>query len=238
MPASTIQITSADKKQFEAYVARPSSTPAPAVIVIQEIFGINPWLRSVADRLAQEGYLAVAPDLFHRQEPGIQLTDKTQAEWDKAFQLYKGFDENKGVEDLIATLETVKRLPECSGKVGSLGFCLGGKLAFLMSTRSSSDANVSFYGVGIEQNINEPVKHPLLLHIAEADEHVPAAAQKQIHDKLDNNKLVTIYVYPGAGHAFGREGSKHEDKPAFDLACKRSLEFLKHHLGLAVKSGR
>jgi carboxymethylenebutenolidase len=238
MAASSIHITSADKKQFNAYVARPGDTPAPAVIVIQEIFGVNPWLRSVADWLAREGYLAVAPDLFHRHEPGIQLSDRVPAELEKAFQLYGEFDENKGVEDLMATLETVKRLPECSGKVGSLGFCLGGKLAFLMSTRSASDANVSFYGVGIEKNLNEPVKHPVLLHVAEADEHVPPAAQKQIHDKLDGNKLATIYGYPGAGHAFGRDGSQHHDPAAFDLARKRSLEFLKHHLGLAVKSGR
>lgn len=235
MPENSMTITSADSKQFGAYVARPSKSPAAAIIVIQEIFGVNEWLRSVCNWLAQSGYLAVAPDLFFRQEPGVQLTDKTQAEWDKAFVLYKGFDENKGVEDLTATLQAIKRMPECNSRIGSMGFCLGGKLAFLMSTRSESDANVSFYGVGIENNLNEVVRRPLLLHIAEKDEHVPAAAQQKICQTFkDNNPLVSINIYEGAGHAFGRPGSQHYDEKLMQLARSRTLEFFAKYLPVQI----
>ncbi len=162
MTSYTMRIESADGLEFEAFVSRPAKLPAPAVIVIQEIFGVNEWLRSDADWIAQSGFIAVAPDLFFRREPGVQLTDKTEAEWQKAFELYEGFDEDQGVEDLIATLKAVRTMPECTSTVGTLGFCLGGKLAYRMSTRSDASANVSYYGVGIEKNLNETVRNPLL----------------------------------------------------------------------------
>ncbi len=230
MVGDWISINSADGKTFKAYVSAPPVPTASAVVVIQEIFGVNPWLRSVADWLANEGYLAIAPDLFHRQEPNVQLTDKSEADWQKAFELYKGFDEDKGVEDLKSTIAAAATLPQCNGKVGSLGFCLGGKLAYLLSARSNSNCNVSFYGVGIEQNLSEPVRKPLLMHIAEKDAHVPPEAQAAIHQTLDRNELVSIRVYEGAGHAFGRPGSQHYDEKLAELARLRSLEFLEQHL--------
>ncbi len=230
MVGDWISINSADGKTFKAYRSAPVSTPSAAVLVIQEIFGVNPWLRSVADWLAQNGYLAVAPDLFHRQEPNVELTDKSEKDWEKAFALYKGFNEDKGVEDLKATLETVSSLPQCNGLVGTLGFCLGGKLAYLMSARSKSVCNVSFYGVGIENNLQEAVHRPLLMHIAQKDAHVPPEAQAAIHRSLGANSLVNIQVYEGADHAFGRPGSQHYDERLAELARQRSLEFLKQQL--------
>jgi carboxymethylenebutenolidase len=230
MTANTMRVRSADGIEFDAYVSRPQKLPAPAVIVIQEIFGVNEWLRSVADWLAQQGFLAVAPDLFFRQEPGIQLTDKTEAEWQKAFKLYEGFDENQGVEDLIATVLAVRSMPDCTSTVGTLGFCLGGKLAYRMSTRSDASANVSYYGVGIEKNLEETVRNPLILHIAEADPYVPGDAQSKIKQRLEGNQLVTIYTYAGMDHAFGRPGSQHYNREAAELAHKRTLEFLNSKL--------
>jgi len=230
MTANTMRITSADGIEFDAYVSRPAKLPAPAVIVIQEIFGVNEWMRSVADWLAQKGFLAVAPDLFFRQEPGVQLTDKTEAEWQKAFKLYEGFDEDKGVEDLIATLKAVRSMPDCNSTVGALGFCLGGKLAYLMSTRSDSNANVSYYGVGIDKNLTETVRNPLILHIAEADPYVAHDAQSKIKERLSGNQLVTICIYEGMDHAFGRPGSQHYNREATELAHGRTLEFLESKL--------
>ncbi len=134
---------------FSAYLAFPASTTAPGIVVAQEIFGVNQVMRDVCDWLAGEGFVACCPDIFWRIEPGIQLTDKTEAEWARAFELFGLFDADKGIEDLKATLADLRGHEACNGKVGSVGYCLGGKLAYLMATRSDSDCNVSYYGVGL-----------------------------------------------------------------------------------------
>jgi carboxymethylenebutenolidase len=228
--STSLSVKSRDGLEFQAYVASPKSGSGPAIIVIQEIFGINSWIRSVADGLAQQGYFAVAPDLFHRQEPGIQLTDQTEAEWAKAFELYKGFDENKGVDDIADTMAAARNLPGCNGKVGAMGYCLGGKLAFLVSTRTDATCSVGFYGVAIENNLNEEVRLPLMLHIAAEDKYVPPEVQKQIHDKLGKNPLVTLLSYP-ADHAFCRVGGEHYDKEQCQKANDATAAFFKKHLG-------
>jgi carboxymethylenebutenolidase len=233
MAANPVQVTAADGKNFDAYVCLPEAGNGPGVIVIQEIFGINAWLRSVADWLAANGFLAVAPDLFHRQEPGIELTDQTDAEWQKAFQLYALFDENLGTRDLQDTVSMVRQMPECAGgKVGTIGFCLGGKLAYLMACRSDANANIGYYGVGIEKNLDEAdnMKGALLLHIAEEDQYVPPPAQEQIQKRVGKNSQATIYVYQGMDHAFARVGGAHYNKDGAELANARSLDFLRLHL--------
>src|SRR5687768_11370490 len=135
---------------FSAYVARPTAAKAPAVVVIQEIFGVNKVMRDITDGLASEGYLAICPDLFWRIEPGIDITDKSEAEWKRAFELFNAFDVDQGVKDIQATITKARADAQCSGKVGAVGFCLGGKLAFLTATRTDVDAAVSYYGVGLE----------------------------------------------------------------------------------------
>jgi carboxymethylenebutenolidase len=229
-----IRVNAMDGGSFSAYLAEPSgSARAPGIVVIQEIFGVNAVMRVIADKLAAQGYLALCPDLFWRQEPGIQITDRTDVEWQKAFELFKGFDLEKGVGDLIATLGHLRRMPRCSGKVGSVGYCLGGKLAYLMSTRSDSDCNVSYYGVGIEGLLGEAVKirRPLLLHIAGLDQFVPPAAQELIRTGLAGNRAVSMHVYADNDHAFAREGGKHYSFAAAKLANDRSAAFFKQHLG-------
>src|SRR6476660_10548303 len=134
---------------FSAYVARPAKAKAPAVVVIQEIFGVNQVMRDITDGLAGQGYLAICPDLFWRIEPGIDITDKSEAEWKKAFELFNKFDQAKGIEDLKATVAAARKLPGANGRVATMGYCLGGRLAFMMAEQSHADANVSYYGVGL-----------------------------------------------------------------------------------------
>ena len=227
-----VTIRAADGGSFSGYLATPKSGKGPGILVIQEIFGVNKVMRDLADGFAAQGYTVMCPDLFWRQEPGVQITDKSEAEWKKAFALMQGFNTDKGVDDLKATLATLRKNAACTGKAGSIGYCLGGKLAFLMATRSDSDANVAYYGVGLADLLGEAkaIKKPLMLHIAEKDQFVPPEAQKKVVDALKGNKLVTIHTYPGADHAFARIGGQHYDKKAADTANQRTAEFLKKHL--------
>ncbi|CAN7151380.1 dienelactone hydrolase family protein [Phenylobacterium sp. LjRoot164] len=221
-----------DDGQFAAYVARPSNPKAPAIVVIQEIFGVNAVMRGVCDELAAAGFLAVCPDLFWRIEPGIDITDQSEAEWKKAFELYNAFDVDAGVKDIAATIDHVRALPEVNGKVGAVGFCLGGLLAYLTATRTDADASVAYYGVGIEKHLAESEKqaHPLLMHIAEEDQFVPKEAQALILAQLKNHPQVEIFTYPGRDHAFARQGGEHYDDADAKLAGGRSLAFFQQHL--------
>ena len=221
-----------DDGQFAAYVARPSNPKAPAIVVIQEIFGVNKVMRGVCDELAAAGFLAVCPDLFWRIEPGIDITDQSEAEWKTAFELYNAFDVEAGVKDIAATIDHVRALPEVNGKVGAVGFCLGGLLAYLTATRTDADASVAYYGVGIEKHLVESEKqaHPLLMHIAEEDQFVPKEAQALILSKLKNHPQVQAYTYPGRDHAFARVGGEHYDAVDAKLANGRTLAFFQQHL--------
>jgi NADPH2:quinone reductase len=215
------------------YLALPAKTPAPAILVIQEIFGVNQVMRDLCDAYAAQGYVAACPDLFWRIEPGIDITDRTKAEWDKAFALFGKFDVDQGVADLKTALAHLRGLPEVQGKVGTVGYCLGGKLAFLMATRSPADANVSFYGVQLDQYLGEAkdIGRPLLLHIAAKDQFVPPEAQEKVKAGLKGNPQVTIHVYEGQDHAFARVGGEHYDQGAADLANRRTADFFRQHLG-------
>jgi carboxymethylenebutenolidase len=220
-------------ESFMAYLATPSSGSGPGIVLIQEIFGVNQVMRDIADAHAANGYTVICPDLFWRQEPGIQLTDQTEAEWGRAFELYQGFDEAAGVDDLNATLSYIRGHDACAGKVGSVGYCLGGKLAYLMATRTDADCNVGYYGVGIENALDESsnINTPLMLHVAEKDQFCPPEAQAKIHEALDNHGQVTIHDYASMDHAFARVGGEHYDKASADQANERTAAFFKQHLG-------
>lgn len=227
-----ITIPAADGGGFSAYVARPVATPAPAIVVIQEIFGVNQVMRDICDGLAAQGYLAVCPDLFWRIEPGIDITDKSEAEWKRAFELFNAFDVDQGLRDIRATIAEVRENPACNGKVGAVGFCLGGLLAFLTAARTDADAVVSYYGVGIESRVGEADKlsRPLLMHIAEEDQFVPKAAQELILQSLKNHPLIEIHTYAGRDHAFAREGGEHYHAGDAATANARTLAFFKKNL--------
>jgi carboxymethylenebutenolidase len=218
--------------EFAAYVARPAASPTPAVVVIQEIFGVNAVMRAIADDYAAQGYLAVCPDLFWRIEPGIDITDKSEAEWKRAFELFNAFDVDLGVKDIAATIAHARQDKQCAGKVGAVGFCLGGLLAFLTATRTDADAAAGYYGVGIERHLGEVDKlaDPLILHIADEDQFVPKEAQALILASLKNHPQVEIYTYPGRDHAFARHGGDHYDAVDAGKANARTLALFKKAL--------
>ena len=232
MTDETLTISTPDG-DFQALVRRPKGEgPAPAVVVIQEIFGVNHTMRQVADELAALGYVAVVPDLFWRFEPGIQLDDRKPDELAKAFELFPKFDVDKGVEDIAATLTATRSLEGVGAKVGAIGYCLGGLLAYLTATRTDADAVVSYYGVNIDKFTGEAEKlaHPLMLHIAGDDGFVPPPAQEKIIADLKNHPQVTIHTYPGRDHAFAREGGDGFHQADAALANERTAAFLSANL--------
>lgn len=231
MSGQEIEITCTDGK-FMGYLSLPETGDGPGVIVIQEIFGVNADMRRICDDYAALGFVAVSPDLFWRQERGIQLTDQSEAEWARAFELFQGFDLNKGVEDLASTLNYLRASKACTGNVGCVGYCLGGQLAYLMACRSTIEASVGYYGVYIQDYIAEAanIRHPLMLHIAEKDEFVPPEAQKIIVEGLKDHEFVTLHGYPDDDHAFTRIGGSHYNKASADLANQRTLDFFNTNL--------
>jgi carboxymethylenebutenolidase len=232
MAGQDITISTPDG-EFGGYLAAPSSGRGPGIVVIQEIFGVNEFVRATADQFAARGFFALAPDLFWRLEPNIQLTDKTDAEWKRAFDLMGKFNIDNGVKDIQATITHLRHVPGVSGKVGTVGYCLGGLLAYLSATRTDSDASVGYYGVNIDTMIGEAktIRRPLLLHIAEADEYVSPDARKAILAGVAGNALVTAHVYPKMNHAFARMGGAHYDHANAELANGRTLTFFRQHLG-------
>ncbi len=230
---ANILIKSENGEEFNAYVAYPDTDePSATIIVIQEIFGVNKNMQSICDQIANEGYVAICPDLFWRIEAGIELDDRNEDDVNKAFELYKQFDENIGVQDLIATLEFIKKQKFLNGKTGCLGFCLGGKLAYLMAARSDVDCAVSYYGVGIEAAIDEVanITKPCLLHIAEKDQFVPKEAQEIISTKTTKINHIETYIYEDVDHAFARINGDHYNQNAAHEANMKTAYFLAKNL--------
>ncbi len=228
----TIKINSADGGEFAAYLATPASGRGPGLVLLQEIFGVNAHMRAVADWYAARGFTVVCPDLFWRQQPGIELSDQSEADWQRAFALYRGLDETKAVEDAAAAVQQLRAHVACAGRVGAVGFCLGGKLAYLLAARFAPDCAVGYYGVGIETSLDEAanMRTPLMLHIAGRDQFCPPEAQAQIHATLAAHAHARLHDYPAQDHAFARAGGAHFDAQAAELANLRTLEFFARHL--------
>ena len=217
---------------FGAYVAWPKSVPAPAVVVLQELFGVNADIRQTCDELAEQGFIAVAPDLFWRQEPGVDLGVTSEADWQHGLRLYQAFNRDAGVKDIENTVDIVAKLPGCTGKVALLGYCLGALMVFLTAVRSSVDAAIAYHGGDTEKYLNEAdgLRAPLVIHLAEEDEFISKAAQMEIKAALADDPGVTIYSYPGQRHAFSRHGGAHYNAEAAALAHRRTYEFLHQQL--------
>lgn len=215
---------------FRAYVARPSGTPKAAVVAIQEIFGVNAVMRGKADWLAREGFLAVAPDLFWRIKPGIDLTDQTEAEWKQAIDHMNALDKDASVRDVQATLTQARAMG--ASKAGVLGYCMGGYIAFLAACRTDTDASVAYHGGGIHNALGEAggIKKPVMLHNPMKDGFIPVEALNTIRETLKSNPLVTVHEYAEQDHAFTREGGAHYDEAAKQLADTRTIAFLSQHL--------
>jgi carboxymethylenebutenolidase len=226
-----IRVQTADGS-FNAYLARPAVLPAPVIVVVQEIFGVNADVRDTCDELAARGYFALSPDLFWRMEPGVDMSDQTEAEWKKGFALYTAFDYDKGVSDIEAAMQAARSLPGATGKIGLLGYCLGGLMTFLTTARRGANASVVFYGGNTEKHLDEAprIRSPLLIHLGEEDEYISKDAQRAIIGALAGNPLTQVFVYPGCCHAFARHRGIHFDKEAAELANRRTAEFFQIHL--------
>jgi len=215
-----------------AYVARPEGTPRGAIIVQQEIFGVDPGIRRKADSWAAQGYLAVAPDSFWRQKPGIELSPYVEVEMQQALDHMMAHDFDLGMRDLEAVIHWIRR-EQGVAKVGLVGFCMGGKIAYMVAARTDIDASVGYYGVMIDQMLNEKhaIARPLMLHIPTADHFVDAAAQKAIHEGLDDHPRVTLWDYEGLDHGFAAEIGARRDEASAELADQRTAEFFAEHIG-------
>lgn len=233
MTNTTTISTLAGDGDFTAYRATPASTPKAAIVVIQEIFGVNAGIRRKCDTLAEAGYLAIAPDLFWRLEPGIELDPDIKPEFDRALELMGRFDQDKGIADIEASIRAARAELGDGGKVGVVGYCLGGRLAFMTAARTDVDASVGYYGVGIDGLLGEKnaIAHPVLLHVPEEDHFVDQDAQAAMHAGLDDHPKVTIYDYAGEDHGFATEFGERRSDASAKLADERTAKFFAEHLG-------
>jgi carboxymethylenebutenolidase len=231
-----MEIKTEDGQSFDAYAAMPDGdSKAPAIVVLQEIFGVNHEMKRVTDKFAALGYVAVCPDLWFRMEPHIELTDKTKAEWDKAFDYMKRFDVDQGIKDVQSCISAVRSHERCNGKVGAIGFCLGGKLAYLTASRTDIDASVGYYGVALDELLGEAksISCPLMLHFAELDQFSSPDARKKVYETLKDKSGTELHLYREVDHAFARQGGDNYDASAAETANERSAVFLDRNLGHA-----
>jgi carboxymethylenebutenolidase len=218
---------------FRAYLARPDAPSAPSVVVLHEVFGVNADLRQTCGELAGRGFLAVCPDLFWRQATGTDLSVTSNADWNAGLALYTAYDRQKGVGDVVESMKVAGRLDGASGKVGVMGYCLGGLMTFLTAARSTVDAAVEFHGADTEKYLDEApaITAPMMVHLAEEDEFISKTAQAEIKAALASKPNVQVFSYPGCHHAFSRHGGAHYDAAAAAKANARTWSFLKTHLG-------
>ncbi len=217
---------------FSAYLAEPHGTPRGAIVVIQEIFGVNEGIRRKCDRWAELGYLALAPDLFWRLEPGVELDPDVPDEFKRALDLMGRFDQDQGIQDIEAAIRAARSRVD-GGKVGCVGYCLGGRLAYMTAARTDVDASVGYYAVGLDNILHErhAIANPLLLHIAGADGFVPPETQAKMHEALDDHPRVTLHDYPGEDHGFAAEMGKRRSEEAAQLADSQTEAFFAEHIG-------
>ncbi len=217
---------------FGAYISRPKTSPASAVVVLQELFGVNADIRKTCDELAEQDFIAVAPDLFWRQEPGVDLSVTSEADWQHGLRLYQAYGRDAGARDVKDTVNAVAKLPGCTGRVAVLGYCLGALMVFLTAVRYGVDAAVAYHGGDTEKYLGEVdgLNAPMLMHLAEEDEFISKPAQAEIKTALARKPNATVYSYPGQNHAFSRHGGAHYNAEAAALAHERTYAFLNHQL--------
>jgi carboxymethylenebutenolidase len=221
---------------FGGYIAKPADEAKAAIIIIPEIFGLNPGIRQKCDTWAQAGYLALAIDIFWRFAPGVELDPDVEAELQEAFGYFGQYDANDGVKDIEAAIHAIRRGEVGAApiqKVGAVGYCLGGRLAYMAAARTDISASVGYYGVMIDTMLNEShaIANPLMLHIPTADHFVGPEAQAAIHVGLDAHPKVTLHDYAGLDHGFAAEMGNRRDEVGATLADSRTTAFFAQHLG-------
>lgn len=232
---ATIDIDTLDRAaRFTGYCAEPDGPAKAAIIVVQEVFGVNPGIRAKCDDWAAAGYLAIAPDIFWRSQPGVQLDPDVPGDFEKAIALMQQCDIDKAVADIEASLRAARaRLGDAHGKVGVVGFCFGGLLTYLSATRTDADAAVGYYGGRIDAFLGEvhAIGKPLLLHFALEDKFIDADARAAIHAALDGNRHVAIEDYAGVDHGFAANAGSRRNEAAATKADARTAAFFAQHLG-------
>jgi carboxymethylenebutenolidase len=231
MPTNAEVPTLEGESRFPVYCAEPDETATAAIIVIPEIFGLNRGIAAKCDAWAAEGYLAVAPDIFWRFAKGEELDPDVESEFNRAIEnmgKFSGDDCVRDIEALIHWIRREKGIP----KVGLVGFCLGGHMAYKAATRTDIDASVGYYGVGIEEALGEAhaIANPLMLHVPTADHFVSPAAQARMHEVLDPHPKVTLYDYEGLDHGFATTSGNRRDEAGARLADERTEAFFAEHL--------
>jgi carboxymethylenebutenolidase len=232
MAGQMIDIPLPGGQRFRGYLSVPASGSGPGLVLLQEIFGVNATMRAAADLFAEEGYVSLVPDLFWRLQPGIEL-GYDQADRAQALAYYKKFEVDQGVADIGAALQALRSRPECTGKTGVVGFCLGGLLAYLSAARLPVDAAVGFYGGGIDQHLDETarIRCPLLLHFGDKDEHIPQASVQKVQAALAGRPEVSILRYPSAGHGFYLPGRASFHFLSAQMAHSPTIGLLRQALG-------
>lgn len=232
MAGQWVEVAAADGGVFKGYLSVPAAGSGPGILLLHEIFGVNESMRRVADYYAEEGYVVLVPDLFWRLEQGVDL-GYSDADFAKAMEYNQRFDAERSIADISRALATLRSRVECTGKVGALGFCLGGKLAFLMAARTDIDCAVSYYGVGIEEHLAEAprINCPMVFHFAELDRYVPREAREQIGAAFAQRPDVDVYSYPDCDHAFSAPDRASFNKPASLMAHSRSIALFRKVMG-------
>jgi carboxymethylenebutenolidase len=232
MSGQTIQVTAQDGGTFGAYLARPAQGSGPGLVLLQEIFGINGYMKSMADRYAEEGYVVLVPDLFWRMKPGVEL-GYGEADFKEALGYNEKLDEDMAVRDIGATIAALRALPEQAGKVGAIGYCLGGRLAMLAAARTDLDCAACYYGVGLDAYLGEipAIRCPMVFHFAENDAMTPPHTREAIIAALKSRPELEAFVYPGCDHAFATPERPSFDKPAATMAYSRTMSMLRKVLG-------
>jgi carboxymethylenebutenolidase len=227
-----ISIATADGGSFAAYLALPETTPAPAVVCIQEVYGVNRFMRAITDFWASQGFVAISPDIYWRLRSGVEFDPEVDGDGDRAMALASELDRPQAVEDIAAAISHLRDMAECTGKVGTTGYCLGGLLSYLIGTRHDADCNIGYYPVGIENVLDEAerLSRRIMLHIGESDPYTPPEVRAQLATALGGNALASIHFYPDIGHAFARPGAPSHVPQAADLANERSAAFFRKHL--------
>ena len=232
MNATTISIASHDGQAFDAYLSLPPKGTGPGLIIIQEIWGVNEHIRAVADQYAADGYVVLAPDVFWRQTPGVDL-QYTEADTKLAYQYMTNLDGPNAVKDLESTANALRARPELNGKIASVGFCMGGRLSYALAATGAVVAAVCYYGGGIQNNLAlaANIQAPILFHYAELDDHIPATAVSAVQDAFAGRNNAQFHVYPGVGHGFNCWGRPMYQQSAAALARGRTLVWLAENLG-------
>ncbi len=220
-----------EQGEIPVYVATPDDQTEAAIIVIPEIFGVNAGIRKKCDDWAALGYVAVAPDIFWRFAPGVELDPDVPEQLQQAFGYFGQYDPELGVQDIEAVIHWLRHV-EAVDNVGLVGFCLGGRMAYMAAARTDIDASVGYYGVMIDQMLGESraIAKPLMLHIPTADHFVGPDAQAAIHAGLDNHPKVVLHDYVGLDHGFAAEVGSRRDEAGASLADERTRDFFKAHL--------